>query len=367
MRMALESSTTRPHVDDLDSYDVDLEDDPFRSPSPRPNESRSQDDQNSLKRKSDGLGIDEEVDVTKRARVPRVKLDEARLLSDDGIPKLRKRARDLRFKGKGHEVRTKQERETPQNPRDSKQRLAEGSQIRARIAADFHGQFSDASRLLTFYQFWLDDLFPKAKFLDALAMVEKAGHKRSLATKRVDWINETKPNRVSVMADGGDADEHDDGDGDVSALPDSTSTAAPTTHPVRNRTPQPTAGPGKASGDVPDDEDDVFGATPIRPKTAGTNQAAAPNPVDDEDDLDALMAEAERGERMREGQGSFESKLRSQGPEDEDDLDALMAGAEADERRKGASAQPRRNEEVPQENVFADDEAAMAEMGGLWD
>lgn len=52
-----------------------------------------------------GLGIDEEVKV-KKARAPIAKLDETRLLSDKGIPKLRKITKDrLKFKGKGHEVR----------------------------------------------------------------------------------------------------------------------------------------------------------------------------------------------------------------------------------------------------------------------
>lgn len=89
--------------DDLDDFNLDgFEDDPFRSPSPQPD--KSQQDK-SKKRKTDGLGIDEEVDVNKRARVPRVKLDESRLLSEDGIPKLRARAGNLKLKGKGHEVR----------------------------------------------------------------------------------------------------------------------------------------------------------------------------------------------------------------------------------------------------------------------
>lgn len=58
--------------DDLDNYDVD---DPFADPfdSPPP-------DASSKKRKEpgSGLGIDEEVSVQKRARVPNVKLDEER-------------------------------------------------------------------------------------------------------------------------------------------------------------------------------------------------------------------------------------------------------------------------------------------------
>jgi replication fork protection complex subunit Csm3/Swi3 len=51
------------------------------------------------------LGLDEEVKVT-RKRAPIAKLDENRLLSQNGIPKLRRTAKTkLRFKGKGHEVR----------------------------------------------------------------------------------------------------------------------------------------------------------------------------------------------------------------------------------------------------------------------
>lgn len=68
-----------------------------------------------------GLGLDEEVKVTK-SRAPIAKLDEnryvdtlqpcspytnlhRRLLSQNGIPKLRRKAKSkLKFKGKGHEV-----------------------------------------------------------------------------------------------------------------------------------------------------------------------------------------------------------------------------------------------------------------------
>jgi replication fork protection complex subunit Csm3/Swi3 len=52
----------------------------------------------------DGLGIDEEIIITKK-RIPIPKLDDNRLLSDPGIPRLRKISKErLRFKGKGHEV-----------------------------------------------------------------------------------------------------------------------------------------------------------------------------------------------------------------------------------------------------------------------
>jgi replication fork protection complex subunit Csm3/Swi3 len=54
----------------------------------------------------DGLGIDEEIIITKK-RIPIPKLDDNRLLSDPGIPRLQRISKErLRFKGKGHEVRS---------------------------------------------------------------------------------------------------------------------------------------------------------------------------------------------------------------------------------------------------------------------
>jgi replication fork protection complex subunit Csm3/Swi3 len=94
--------------DDLNDYDIELDDptDPFGN-----NYQVSQDktapktSEREKGKGGDGLGLDEEVEVTRKARAPRVKLDEHRLLSAAGIPKLRKKAREhLKFKGKGHEV-----------------------------------------------------------------------------------------------------------------------------------------------------------------------------------------------------------------------------------------------------------------------
>ena len=71
MPSAMASKASPNRHDDLDNYDVgDLSDDPFRSPSP-PSKKRKEPDQS-------GLGLDEEVSVQKRARVPNVKLDEQR-------------------------------------------------------------------------------------------------------------------------------------------------------------------------------------------------------------------------------------------------------------------------------------------------
>lgn len=49
------------------------------------------------------------------------------------------------------------------------------------------------ARLLNVYQLWLDDLYPRAKFADGLAIIEKLGHKKRMQTMRREWINEGKP------------------------------------------------------------------------------------------------------------------------------------------------------------------------------
>ena len=46
---------------------------------------------------------------------------------------------------------------------------------------------------MNFYQLWLDDLFPRAKFADGLSIIEKLGHSKRLQTMRREWIDEEKP------------------------------------------------------------------------------------------------------------------------------------------------------------------------------
>lgn len=62
-------------------------------------------------------------------------------------------------------------------------------------------QFSDAARLLNFYQLWLDDLFPRAKFADGVAMIEKLGHSKRIQTMRREWIDEDKRKIFDNSAD----------------------------------------------------------------------------------------------------------------------------------------------------------------------
>lgn len=110
--------------------------------------------------KDDTLGLDEEIKVVKK-RQPIPKLDEGLLLSSTGIPKLRRISKDrLKFKGKGHE-------------------------------------YGDIARMLNMYQLWLDDMYPRAKFGDALTMIEKCGHSKRLQVMRKEWIDEGKPRHTT--------------------------------------------------------------------------------------------------------------------------------------------------------------------------
>jgi replication fork protection complex subunit Csm3/Swi3 len=187
-------------------------------------------------------------------------------------------------------------------------------------------EFSDAARLLLFYQMWLDDLFPKAKFLDALSLVEKAGHKKRVISARMEVINEGRP-RTTVEED------------DLSMEASVAVGASENDNSAREDRPQ------TPSRDAVPDEEDLYGATP---RNVRQNMA-------NEDDLDALIAEAE-------GQDNH-TRLLGRMDDDEDDLDALIAEAETTGQPK---AQRRLVTETAADQDFADEEAAMLEMDGAW-
>jgi replication fork protection complex subunit Csm3/Swi3 len=66
-------------LDDLFNYDVGDENDPFSDNYKLPNKAEPTKEVTTKTGKNDtGLGIDEEVEVSKKMRVPRVKLDEHR-------------------------------------------------------------------------------------------------------------------------------------------------------------------------------------------------------------------------------------------------------------------------------------------------
>ncbi|KAL8715642.1 MAG: hypothetical protein Q9225_006362 [Loekoesia sp. 1 TL-2023] len=207
-----------------------------------------------------GLGLDEEIKITKK-RQPIPKLDENRLLSQAGIPKLRRLAKErVNFKGKNHE-------------------------------------YSDLARLLNVYQLWLDDLYPRAKFADGLAMIEKLGHSKRIQVMRREWINEGKP-RESV--------------GDLDTLRGSPRSMRSSKEPRNNSEiigdGKITEDPGLRQSSAPSD-DDLYAASPPRQQhITGQHSSIKSTGIDlghdrgdddgvPEDDLDALLAETDNQKR----------------------------------------------------------------------
>ncbi|EED18382.1 replication fork protection component Swi3, putative [Talaromyces stipitatus ATCC 10500] len=186
-------------------------------------------------------------------------------------------------------------------------------------------QFSDLGRLLNFYQLWLDDLYPRAKFADGLAMIEKLGHSKRIQIMRREWINEEKPDYLR-NADDEDHNNHDN------------------SNPVAERDEAPgaqtaTNNDTSADANVPldDDMEDLFGEAPRRRSTPKQDTSSGSNDdVPPDDDLGMMLAEAENVNGTTEQDTFNESNTQApvtdanndnDAPPD-DDLDMLLAEAE---------------------------------------
>lgn len=155
-------------------------------------------------------------------------------------------------------------------------------------------------------------------------MVEKIGHKKIIAHKRLEWINEGKPKPW----EGDDALEENvdtsaEGSGQTETPGPNTETGIAIVAPLSTTAQRPKT----PEGDIPD-EDDIYGATPEGQGRSQTQRQTLEGPENEEDDVDALMAEAD-------------------------------AANQAQPPLQQQNNQPARDD-------FADKEAAMAEMDGLW-
>ena len=135
-------------------------------------------------------------------------------------------------------------------------------------------QFSDVARMLALYQLWLDDLYPRAKFADGLAMVEKLGHSKRMHTMRREWINESKVRALGI--------------GEGNAESDPRVVANPNTDPADVREPE------RPSGDAQNSSMGKQGQDGVAEELALFVSDDEPEPDGLEpsgDELDALMAE----------------------------------------------------------------------------
>ncbi|MCJ1243156.1 chromosome segregation in meiosis- protein [Trapelia coarctata] len=337
------SATTTPaaqptdDLDDLFNYDVD--DDVFADLQPNMDAPPAALKRASALPKVADLGIDEEIQVVKK-RKPIAKLDENRLLSQAGIPKLRRITKErLKFKGKGHE-------------------------------------YTDVARLLTLYQLWLDDLYPRAKFADGLAIIEKLGHSKRMQLMRRDWIREGNPvekdrneERRRSIPDTGHAssdpmdvtfgqERRTGSEGGVQTA-DRDAAVVATNGKVN--------APRKAAG-----EESLFFSDDDAPAPPRASKDKAPkqpehDDFDDLDDLDALLAESYGRTTTPTAKPTGPAASHDDPPED--DLDALLAEDAA--RSTSASANPAKPAAAPTRDDFHDEMEAMADMemdmgGGTW-
>ncbi|OBT82601.1 hypothetical protein VE02_08986 [Pseudogymnoascus sp. 03VT05] len=258
------------------------------------------------------LGLD--APLTLPTRPPLPKLDESRILSPRGIPRLRERARTLRLKGKGHE-------------------------------------YGDAERLLGLYQMWLDDLYPKAKFGDALRMVEGAGHRKMVVGARRGWIEEGRPGRGEDGGDGGEVRQPGEG-GEMQIQRQGTERIAPIFTDLASRAAEQRETPAAA---VPDDDADAIAEL----YTASPRRVAKPLAQVQQQGQQTSIFGPAAVIPLPGGAGGEEEEEEE---EDEDDLAALLAegGMDVDTVTATAALAKTAGEE---EDEFDDDMDAMAEMG----
>lgn len=197
--------------------------------------------------------------------------------------------------------------------------------------------------MLAFYQLWLDDLFPKARFHDALAMVEKMGHKKRMQAMRMEWINEGKPH----------SSVHEDSLFDEPALlakeaaqPEKTATRVA---PIFEKRASERPTTPNRDQDMDAEMEDLYGATP---------QARTQKPAEGPAESELIFSNS----RSIFGGGNAAAE---EPPEDE--LDALLAEEEMLQSMSGnVQSKPVAKKVVPQGEIDEDELEAMAEMDGMW-
>ncbi|KAI9659792.1 MAG: chromosome segregation in meiosis- protein [Bathelium mastoideum] len=168
-------------------------------------------------------------------------------------------------------------------------------------------KFSDISRLLNVYQLWLDDLYPRAKFADGLAIIEKLGHKKTIQMKRKEWVDESKP------------------------------------RPQYEGTPEPTEEPNRDSSNVSQQGDTIDSGPNAQETLQDQEQIQDPDQVNTAESEQPISTEA-AGDEM-------------------DDLDALLA---EDAMTLGGQEPGLKGRSLPLRDDFDDEMEAMAGLDNPW-
>ncbi len=187
---------------------------------------------------------------------------------------------------------------------------------------------------MAFYQLWLDDLFPKARFADGLEIIEKLGHSRRLQVMRREWIDGEKSYGGNGGGDyGGKTQVVEVDDAETQ---EGTGQARDPIQVDGDRGQERSNDPG---GRGP--EEDLYSATPRAFRRGGAPTGNETNDQPDEDELDGLFVGTVNGgsagtSQTRGGKESSDRGSIEEDDEDEDELDALFSSA----IRNGPSRQP---------------------------
>jgi replication fork protection complex subunit Csm3/Swi3 len=147
--------------------------------------------------------------------------------------------------------------------------------------------------MLNMYQLWLDDLYPRAKFADALAIIEKVGHTKRMQMMRKDWLDEGKPRRTAEQDE--DAEE-----AQPEKTPAQQSTAemegleknGDVSHSrATDEHQEPSRAPPDGTGDDPDDDElDALLAESEQPGTASKTLPSRTAPIENDPFADEMEA-----------------------------------------------------------------------------
>lgn len=119
-----------------------------------------------------GINVD---GVAQKKRRTVAKMNDERLLGPTGFPKLLEDSKRFKSKGKGHEVRSRG---------DASQRAFVFALLRTTATeSTLPLQKQDLKRLMTMYQLWAHQMYPKTNLRDTLQTVEKLCHKRSVQVR----------------------------------------------------------------------------------------------------------------------------------------------------------------------------------------
>ena len=175
-------------------------------------------------------------------------------------------------------------------------------------------------------------MYPRAKFADGLAIIEKLGHTKRMQTMRKEWINEGKAKHSII---------EDDEKPEISASIDGQKPSESAEIQINSRT-EDCYSPGK-----PDGVHQVFGATDSIENGNANKKRSEDVPADD-----SLF--------ISDGEDTIDNV-----PEG-DDLDALLAEDDAAQKASAALSMDQNADNNIANHNFNDEEEAMVGMDDFW-